>query len=135
MKSAKPERIETTLVEYSSLKKEGEKPMTTATATTSRKKVPAGKVTSKVNVAKQVTKKTAAKKTVSKKVSTKYVDTKKAPVEMTKREVAQGIFDTHFQKKARKDILVMFQNEAKLTKAGSATYYANMKRKFEETEG
>ena len=120
MKATKPEVTKTTLVEYSSLKKEGEKPMTTATA----QKPAAKKVATKTSVTKPAVKQTVAKKVIAKKV----------PVEKTKREVAQGIFDTHFQKKARKDILVMFQNEAKLTKAGSATYYANMKRKFEETE-
>ncbi len=108
--------------------------MTTATASTTQKNVPAGKLASKTNAAKPAANKTAAKKTVAKKVTANKETTKKVPVELTKREVAQGIFDTHFQKMARKDILVMFQNEAKLTKAGSATYYANMKRKFEETE-
>lgn len=84
---------------------------------------------------KPAVKKTAVKKTTEKKVTPKPNSTKVVPVkvEKSKREVAQEIFDKHFNKKPRKDILALFMSEAKLTKAGSSTYYANMKKKFEDT--
>lgn len=45
----------------------------------------------------------------------------------TKASKARAIFEKHYGKKERKDIIEMFIKEAKLTKAGAGTYYQNLK--------
>jgi len=84
---------------------------------------------SKVNEKKKVsTKKAPAKKVAKKKVTAKK---DKGP---SKSELAIAIFKKHFGKKERKEIIALFQSEAKLTKAGANTYFANIKRKHEDGE-
>jgi len=51
----------------------------------------------------------------------------KEPSGPTKADVAREIYK-RMAGKDRKDVLKAFQDEAKLTPAGSATYYANFKR-------
>ncbi len=115
MNASKIVKVETTEVPYNSLKLEGKKPMTTST------------------VKRAASKKTAAKKVVSKVAAP--ANTKSLENETkSKRELAQVIFDKHFQQLARKDILVMLIADAGLTKAGANTYFQNMKKKFESVE-
>ncbi len=79
---------------------------------------------------------TTAKKAVAKKVATKNTVEKRATVRVgrTKTSIALEIFNEHFNKLPRKDILIMFQEQAKLTKSGSSTFYQNFKKKHESKE-
>lgn len=57
-------------------------------------------------------------------------DKNKAP---TKREIAEAIFN-EMKGAARKDILARFMTEADLTKAGAATYYYNLTKKYKDQD-
>lgn len=45
----------------------------------------------------------------------------------SKADLARAIFDK-MKDKPRKDVIQAFMDEAKLTKAGASTYYANIKK-------
>ena len=113
----KTEIEKTTYVPYSRLVKEDEKmaakKKVNGNKSAAVKKAPANKAASKKSTAK---KKVAANKD-------------KGP---SKSELAIAIFKKHYGKKERKEIIALFQSEAGLTKAGSNTYYANIKRKHED---
>ena len=74
------------------------------------------------------------KKPVAKKAASKKKVAAKKDKGPSKMDMATAIFKKHYGKKDRKDIIVLFQKDADLTKAGSNTYYANLKRKHEDGE-
>lgn len=57
--------------------------------------------------------------------SNTVVESPKAP---SKADIARGIF-AEMQGATRKDVIARFMSEARLTKAGAATYYQNFKAK------
>jgi hypothetical protein len=61
-------------------------------------------------------------------VATKNSEVFQSAPAKAKAEIAREIFNSAIGSSSRKEILARFQDEAKLTTAGAATYYQNMKK-------